>query len=149
MFRLLTEPSSRVFMSLKLHTFTNVCALVHFVSTVLTPSLLLMCTVTLYLCWTDRLVISYKLLYGCIVLYHLIPWGVFLWCVLYLVVCESYTIVPYLHHTTNLWPQCSSQSERRLSHGHHFVILHSIKLHFFQISITTQNSVILKGIFCL
>jgi hypothetical protein len=50
MFRLLTEPSSGVSMSLKLHIFTNVYALVHFVSTILSPSLLLMCTVTFYLC---------------------------------------------------------------------------------------------------
>jgi hypothetical protein len=56
MFRLLTEPSSGVFMSLKLHIFTNIYALVHFVSAILSLSLLLICIVTLYLCWTDRLV---------------------------------------------------------------------------------------------
>jgi hypothetical protein len=33
------------------------------------------------------------------VLYHLIPWAVFLWCVLYLVVCESDTVVKCPHLT--------------------------------------------------
>jgi hypothetical protein len=44
MFRLLTEPSSGVFLSLKLHLFKNVYSLVHFVNTVLPPSLLMMYT---------------------------------------------------------------------------------------------------------
>jgi hypothetical protein len=47
MFRLLTEPSSGGFLSLKLHIFRNIYSLVHFVNTVLPHSLLLMCTVTL------------------------------------------------------------------------------------------------------